>query len=106
MSLITIANRDKKMIIWNFMEELWKNYKNAADNGIPATFYLNDFSFVRTLDKFLRRNGVRESLTDTVIWEIIKDYALDKQYFEMSEDSVNLTRKGLIECQKPLHDWD
>lgn len=94
------------MIIWNFIEELWKNYKNAADNGLIATFYFKDFNFVRTLDKFLRRNGVRESLTDTVIWEIIKDYALDKQYFEMSEGSVNLTRKGLIECQKPLHDWD
>jgi hypothetical protein len=106
MSLITITNRDKKMIIWNFMEELWNKDKNAVGNGLPTRFYLKDFNFVRTLDKFLCRNGVRESLTDTIIWEIIKDYALDKRYFEMSESSVILTSEGIIECQKPVHDWD
>jgi hypothetical protein len=51
------------------MKMLWKNYKNAVDDGLPAGFYLKDFNFVRTLDKFLCGNGVRESLTDTVIWE-------------------------------------
>jgi hypothetical protein len=106
MSLITITNRDKKMIIWNFMEELWNSYKNAVGNDLPTIFYLKDFNFVSTLDKFLCRNGVRESLTDTTIWEIIKEYASDTRYFEMSKSSVILTREGVIECQKPLHDWD
>lgn len=106
MSLITITNRDKKMIIWNFMEELWNNHKNAVGNGLPIRSCLKDFNFVRTLDKFLCRNGVRESLTDTIIWEIIKDYGLDKHYYEMSESSVILTSQGIIECQKAVHDWD
>jgi predicted glycosyl hydrolase (DUF1957 family) len=51
------------------MKMLWKNYKNVVDDGLPAGFYLKDFNFDRTLDKFLCENGVRESLTDTVIWE-------------------------------------
>lgn len=106
MALVTIANRDKKMIIWNFMEELWKYYQNAIMNGLPTKFHFKDFNFIETLDEYLCNVGVRESVSDIVIWEILNDYASDKGYFQMDKDSVMLTKKGLRECQKPLHDWD
>jgi hypothetical protein len=52
MSLITITNRDKKMIIWNFMEELWNNYKNAAGNGLPTKFILRTLILLEYLTNF------------------------------------------------------
>lgn len=106
MALVTIANRDKKMIIWNFMEELWKYYQNAIEKGLSTKFYFKDFNFIGTLDEYLCNVGVRESVSDIVIWEILNDYASDKGYFQMDKDSVTLTNKGVSECQKPLHDWD
>jgi hypothetical protein len=106
MALVTISNRDKKMIIWNFMEELWKYYQNAIEKGLPTKFYFKDCNFIGTLDEYLCNVGVRESVSDIVIWEILNDYASDKGYFQMDNDSVTLTENGLRECQKALHDWD
>ena len=43
MALVTIPNRDKKLIIWNFMEELWENYQNAIENKLDTRFKFMDF---------------------------------------------------------------
>ena len=31
MDSVTVSDRDKKIIIWNFMEELWENHQNAVE---------------------------------------------------------------------------
>ena len=53
MALLPVSNRDKKLIIWNFMEELWENNQNAVENKLDIQF------------KFM---GIREySLEDLVV---------------------------------------
>ena len=41
--MVTISNRDKNMIIWNFMEELCDKDQNANENNLPTDFKLKDF---------------------------------------------------------------
>jgi hypothetical protein len=38
MALLPVFNRDKKLIIWNFMEELWENNQNAVENKLDKHF--------------------------------------------------------------------
>jgi hypothetical protein len=38
MALLPVSNRDKKLIIWNFMEELWENNQNAVENKLDTHF--------------------------------------------------------------------
>lgn len=98
MALLTVSNRDKKVIVWNFMEELWENYRNAIQNDLPTRFKYMDFFNLWQLDDYF-------SQKETVL-DIIKHYAKDKGYIKLKGDTVTLTRKGLRECQKPIHDWD
>ena len=41
--MVVISNRDKKMIISNFMEELYDKYQNANKKDLPTDFNLRDF---------------------------------------------------------------
>ena len=41
--MVTISNRDKEMIIWNFMEELCDKYLYASENNLPPDFNIKDF---------------------------------------------------------------
>ena len=34
MTLVTVSNRDRKLVIWNFMEELCEYYQYAVANKI------------------------------------------------------------------------
>ena len=43
MDSATVADRDKKIIIWNFMEELWENYQNAVKNKLETQSKFMDF---------------------------------------------------------------
>jgi hypothetical protein len=36
MALVSISEKQKRMIIWNFMEELLENYQNANENKIST----------------------------------------------------------------------
>lgn len=45
MASITVPIRDKKMIIWNFMEELWRKHQEATNDGRKPTFHLNEFRY-------------------------------------------------------------
>ena len=38
MTLVTFSNRDRKLVIWNFMEELCEYYQYAVENKIDAQF--------------------------------------------------------------------
>ena len=58
MALVTVSNRDKKLIIWNFMEELWENYQNAIENKLDTQFKFMDFYNVGLLTRYLEEEGV------------------------------------------------
>ena len=46
MALVTIPNRDKKLIIWNFMEELWENYQNAFENNLDTQYSIQIYGLL------------------------------------------------------------
>jgi hypothetical protein len=54
MAIVTVSNRDKKLIIWNFMEELWENHQYAVENKLDTEFKFMDFYNVGLLSQYLR----------------------------------------------------
>ena len=105
MALVTISNRDKKLIIWNFMEELWENYQNALENKLDTRFKFMDFYNVGLLTRYLKEEGV-ETSSDEVVVNTLKEYARKTGFIEIKNNMVKLTKKGLVESQKPKHEWD
>jgi hypothetical protein len=105
MALVTVSNRDKKIIIWNFMEELWENYQNAIENKLNTQFKFMDFYNVGLLSQYLSQTGV-EGLADKIVVDILKEYAKKSGYIKIKGNTVELTKKGLKECQKSKHQWD
>ena len=104
MALVTIPNRDKKLIIWNFMEELWENYQNAIENKLETQFKFIDFYNVGLLTRYLEEEGV-EASSDKVVVDTLKEYAKKTGYIDIKDNTVRLTKKGLEECHKPKHAW-
>ncbi len=102
MALVAIPNRDKKLIIWNFMEELWENYQNALENKLDTRFRFMDFYNIGLLTRYLKEEGV-ETSPDKVVVDTLKEYAKKIGYIDIN---VKLTKKGIDECQKPKHAWD
>ena len=100
-----VSNRDKKLIIWNFMEELWENYQYAIENKIETQFKFMDFYNVGILTRYLKQEGVEIS-PDKVVMDTLKEYSKKTGYINIKDNTVRLTKKGLDECQKPKHDWD
>ena len=105
MALVIVSNRDKKLIIWNFMEELWENYQNAIENKLDTQFNLMDFYNVGLLTRYLKEEGV-ETSPEVVVVDTLKEYAKKTGYIDIKDNTVMLTKKGLDECQKSKHDWD
>jgi hypothetical protein len=105
MAWLIVSNRDKKLIIWNFMEELWENYQNALENKLDTQFKFLDFYNIGLLTQYLKEEGV-ETSPDKVVVDTLKEYAKKTGYIDIKDSTVRLTKKGLDECQKPKHDWD
>ncbi|HMK58126.1 MAG TPA: hypothetical protein VK462_03650 [Nitrososphaeraceae archaeon] len=105
MALLIVSNRDKKLIIWNFMEELWENYQNAIENKLDTRFKFLDFYNIGLLTQYLKEEGV-ETSPDKVVVDTLKEYAKKTGYIDIKDNTVRLTKKGLDECHKPKHDWD
>jgi hypothetical protein len=97
LALAKISANDKRTIIWNFMEELWENYLNALENNLPTELNFMDFFNFGVL-----KNGFSEN--DKI--SVIKQYAKDKGYIKIIGTKVSVTKKGLDEFQKDIHDWD
>lgn len=97
MALASISESDRKTIIWNFMEELLENYLNAVENNLQTKFTFMDFFYFGTL-----KDGYSED--DKI--SIIKQYAKEKGYINITGDQVSVTKKGLKEFQKDTHNWD
>jgi hypothetical protein len=105
MASVTAPNRDKKLIIWNFMEELWENHQNAIENKLDTEFKIMDFYNVGLLSQYLKETGV-DGLPDKIVADTLKVYENETGNVEIKGNRVKLTKKGLIECQKPKHEWD
>lgn len=97
MALVGISERQKRVIIWNFMEELLENYQNANENKLSTVFNFTDF-----FNFGLLSNGFSENEKIAVIIE----YAKKKGYIKIKGDTVTLTNKGIREARKPIHNWD
>jgi hypothetical protein len=104
MASVPAPSRDKKLIIWNFMEELWENHQNAVENKLDTEFKFMDFHNVGLLSQYLKETGV-DGLPDKIVVDTLKEYANETGYIKIKGNMVELTKKGLIECQKPRHDW-
>jgi hypothetical protein len=79
------------------MEELLENYLNAVENNLQTKFTFMDFFYFGTL-----KDGYSED--DKI--SIIKQYAKEKGYINITGDQVSVTKKGLKEFQKHTHNWD
>ena len=105
MALVTVPMRDKKMIIWNFMEELSRKYNEATNDGRQPTFHLTDFESINLLEQYISRVGNIASNTDSVIIDALLEYE-SRGHYKIENDVVNLTELGISECRKSVHDWD
>jgi hypothetical protein len=105
MDSMTVSDRDKKIIICNFMEELWENHQNAEKNKLDTEFKFMDFYNVGLLTQYLKKTGV-DGLPEKIVADTLKEYGNETGNMEVKDSIVNLTKKGLIECQKPKHNWD
>jgi hypothetical protein len=94
MALIRVSNRDKKLIIWNFMEELSENYRNAMENKLDTRFRFMDFYNIGLLSQYLRETGV-DGLPDEILADTLKEYAKESDYIKIKGNMVNLTKNGL-----------
>ena len=105
MASVTVQARDKKMIVWNFMEDLCKKYNDAINDGRQPTFHLADFESINLLGKYITRVGNIDSGTDSIILDALWEYE-SRGYYKIENGIVNLTESGIAECRKPVHDWD
>src|SRR6476661_3460897 len=97
MDSVTVSDRDKKIIIWNFMEELWENHQNAVKDNLDTEFKFMDFHNVGLLSQYLKKTGVEgEIVADTM-----KEYGNETGNIEIKDNIIMFTKKGLIERQKP-----
>ncbi|MGA8914739.1 MAG: hypothetical protein WB474_01990 [Nitrososphaeraceae archaeon] len=71
MDSATVADRDKKIIIWNFMEELWEKYQNAVENKLDTQFKFMDFYNIGLLCQYLKKRGV-EGLPEKIVAYTLK----------------------------------
>src|SRR5213593_4352610 len=106
--MVVLPNRDKKMIISNFMEELYDKYQNAKKNNLPTKFNFKDFYNISLFNKYLSHIGLRTSSVEIAVLVIdtLREYADKKGFLEIEGDIVRMTKKGLVESQKLRRDWD
>lgn len=89
--------RNKKFLIWNFMEELCDKYEEARSKDLPTVFKLQDFKSIN-LPIF--------SQNKNFIFDILKEYERAKGFIKINRDNVVATTKGLVRINLAQHDWD
>jgi signal-transduction protein with cAMP-binding, CBS, and nucleotidyltransferase domain len=89
--------RNKKFLIWNFMEELCDMYDTASKKRSPTVFNIRDFKSTR-LPIF--------TLGEPFIFQTLKEYEQDKGFVRIRGGTVTPTSKGLLKAKEARHDWD
>ena len=64
-----------------------------------------DFYNIGLLSQYLKRTRV-EGLAEKIVADTLKEYGNETGNIEIKDYMVKLTKKGLIECQKPKYEWD
>jgi hypothetical protein len=105
MTSSTLPVRDKKMMIWNFMEELCRRSQNAINESRQPSFNLGEFDYISLFEDYLSTEGLISSNSDSVILDTLLEYE-KRGHYKIENDMVTLTQLGINACQKPVHDWD
>jgi hypothetical protein len=92
-----IPNRDKKILIWNFMEELVNKHQAALTTNYWPVFEIQSFESIRL--------PILEQ-TNQFILRTLHEYEDRKGFFQIQGESVSLTEKGLVNIKNLRHDWD
>lgn len=105
----TITSNDRKLIIWNFMEELCEKDQKAMKKNLPTDFNLNNFYNMNIFRGYFL--GTVSSDRDSaygqdIVLDILREYAESKRFFRIKGENIRLTKKGLLETQKLVRDWD
>jgi len=87
------------------MEELWRKYQGATNDGRQPIFHLNEFKDFDMFEKYLPIIGMKESKADSDILDTLLKYE-QRGYFRIENNIVSLTERGLAECRKSVHGWD
>jgi hypothetical protein len=97
LALVDVPEKQRKLIIWNFMEELLENYQNATENNLPLIFNIKDFfSFGLLKDGFSEHDKLN----------VVKTYAKESGFIKFKDNKITLTKKGQSEAKKSRHSWD
>jgi hypothetical protein len=89
--------RDKKLLIWNFMEELLKKYDKASRSGGSTIFKIRDFESIK-LPIF--------SMDEPFMFETIKEYERSRGFVRIHDGFVALTSKGVSQAKEGRKEWD
>ena len=96
-SLGTRSVRDKKFLLWNFMDELLDNYENACRKSGSTIFKIGDFKSTK-LPIF--------NMDERFIFEILKEYERSRGFIRIQDGFVTLTSKGMSHAKEGRKDWD
>lgn len=89
--------RNKKFLIWNFMDELCDKYKEAHSKHVPTVFKIQDFKSFN-LPIF--------SQDKSFIFKILNEYEQANGFIKINDNNVALTTKGLLRLMLAQRDWD
>jgi hypothetical protein len=96
-SVRTRSGRDKKILLWNFMEELLNKYDKACRKGGSTVFKIRDFESIR-LPIF--------NMDEPFIFEALMEYERCRGFMRIHDGFVALTSKGLSHAKEGRKDWD
>ena len=109
LDMVIISNRDEKMIVWCFMEELCDKYMFASENNHSTHFNIKDFCNMGIFRNYLVRRevqGTNGSSGAELVSEILRKYEAMKGFITIDGDILTLTQKGLAERLEAHRDWD
>jgi hypothetical protein len=89
--------RNKKLLIWDFMEELLEFYFVARRKGFPTVFKIRHFKSTR-FPIFAQ--------DESFIFQTLREYEQQKGLIRIRDGTVTLTSKALLLSKKFPHDWD
>lgn len=92
-----IPNRDKKILVWNFMEELVNKHQAAMTNNPWPVFEFQSFESIAL--------PIIEQ-TNQFVLRTLHEYEDRKGFLQIQGGSVSLTEKGLVNIKNLRHDWD
>jgi hypothetical protein len=106
--MVAIIDRDRKMIICKFMEELCDKHQSAMENNLPTDFKFKDFYSIDLFSKYLLNIGLRASPSEIrkLVLDALRKYAEEEGFVKIDENIVTLTEKGLLKCQGSSRSWD